>query len=198
LTPDLLAATVRSIQAIDHQAIDRMADTIENLRDDCARLFIIGCGGGAAHASHACADFRKLCRVEAYCPSDNVAELTARVNDDGWETAYQEWLRGSRISENDALLVVSVGGGSFHPPVSVNLVYAVDLAIERGAAVLAIVGRDGGHAKRYAHTTVLVPCDVPELVTFVVEGIQAVVLHALVSKIAVKPAKWESLAKEIL
>ena len=196
-TQDLLAATIRSIQALDPEAIDRMADVIENLRDDGGRLFLIGCGGGAAHASHACADFRKLCRVESYCPSDNVAELTARVNDDGWETAYQQWLRGSQICRDDAVLVISVGGGSFDPPVSSNLALAADAAVLTGAAVLAIVGTArtsrGGYVGSIADQTVLVPCDVPELVTFVVEGIQAVVLHALVSKIAVKPAKWEGL-----
>jgi D-sedoheptulose 7-phosphate isomerase len=196
-TQDLLAATIRSIQALDHESIDRMARQLAGVRDILmGRVFVLGNGGGAGHASHAVCDLRKLCQLDSYCPSDNASELTARVNDDGWESAYQEWLRGSRICENDALMVISVGGGSFHPPVSVNLVYAVDLAIERGAAVLAIVGRDGGHAKLYAHTTVLIPCDTPDLVTPVTEGVQAVVLHALAVHpvLATHKAKWEGLA----
>ena len=193
-TSDLLAATVRSIHALDHGDLDRMADALTAVRRRGGRLFLAGSGGGAAHASHACADFRKLCGLEAYCVSDNVAELTARVNDDGWTTSYAEWLRCSLFCEHDALLVISVGGGDFHRHVSPQLVAAVELARQLEATVLAIVGRDGGHAHRNSDVTVLIPCDVPELVTFVVEGTQAVVLHALVSKIAVKSAKWESLA----
>lgn len=195
-TQDVLAATVRSIQAIDTEAIDRMADAIVKTRQQGGRLFLVGSGGGAAHASHGAADFRKLCGLEAYCPSDNAAELTARVNDDGWPTAYLEWLRGSRFSDSDALLIVSVGGGSLEPPVSENLVYAMNHANQLDATTLAIVGRDGGFTGKYSDVTVLVPCDAPELVTFVVEGVQAVVLHAIVSAVAVKPAKWESLATE--
>lgn len=195
-TQDILAATVRSIQALDHQAIDRMADTLTAVRTAGGRLFLAGSGGGSAHASHGAADFRKLCGLEAYCVSDNVAELTARTNDDGWETAYLEWLRGSRIRPDDALLVVSVGGGSCHPPVSRNLVAAIDHAVKIGATVLAIVGRDGGHAMLYAHVTVLVPCDVPDLVTPVTEAVQSVVFHALAvhPRLAVQKAKWEGLA----
>ena len=194
-TIDLLAATVRSIQALSVLNIDQMADELAKVRQREGRLFIAGSGGGAAHASHACADFRKLCSLEAYCCSDNVAELTARVNDDGWTTSYAEWLRCSLFCEHDALLVISVGGGDFHRHVSPQLVAAVNLARDAEATVLAIVGRDGGHAYRNSDVTVLVPCDVPELVTFVTEGVQSVVLHALAVHplLAINKAKWEGL-----
>lgn len=195
-TTDLLAATVRSIQALDPEAIDRMADALVAIRQRVGRLFLAGSGGGAAHASHGAADFRKLCGLEAYCISDNVAELTARVNDDGWPTAYLEWLRGSRLQARDALLVVSVGGGSLEPPVSENLVYAMDHANQLDATTLAIVGRDGGFAGKYSDVAVLIPCDTPALVTPVTEGVQAVVLHGLAThpRLAVQRGKWEGLA----
>jgi len=195
-TQDILAATVRSIQALDHQAIDRIADLLTAVRNVGGRLFVMGNGGGAGHASHAVCDFRKLCHLEAYCPSDNASELTARVNDDDWETAYLEWLRGSRVGQHDAVLVVSVGGGSEKPPISANLVKAAWHARGRSAKVLAIVGRDGGRLAQFADVTVLVPCDVPDLVTPVTEGVQAVVLHALAvhGALAVHRAKWEGLA----
>lgn len=195
-TQDLLAATVRSLQALDHQAIDRIADTLTAVRNAGGRLFVMGNGGGAGHASHAVCDFRKLCQIEAYCPTDNASELTARVNDDDWETAYLEWLRGSRVGQYDAVLVVSVGGGSEHPPISSNLVKAAWHARGRSAQVLAIVGRDGGRLAQIADVTVLVPCDVPDLVTPVTEAVQSVVFHALAvhPRLAVQKAKWEGLA----
>ena len=188
-TFDLLAEMCRSLSRLDCEAIDRMAYVIRH----CARLFVIGSGGGAAHASHACCDFRKLCGVEAYCPSDNAAELTARVNDDGWDTAYSNWLAASGLGARDAVLVVSVGGGDLERNISPNLCRAVDLARERGATVMAIVGRDGGRAGRHADHLVLIPCKRPEWTTPVVEAVQSAVLHAL----AVHPVlqvclpKWE-------
>ena len=191
-TTDLLAATIRSIQALNPEAIDRMADALARVRNGGGRAFVIGNGGGAGHASHAVCDLRKLCNLEAYCPTDNASELTARVNDDDWPTTYLKWLQGSRFNSHDALLIISVGGGSLEPPVSENLVYAMDHANQLDAITLAIVGRDGGFTGKYSDVTVLIPCDTPELVTFVVEGVQAVILHALVSKLAVKKAKWES------
>lgn len=191
-TFDLVTEMCHSLCHLDCDAIDRMAYAIRH----CDRLFVIGSGGGAAHASHATCDFRKLCGVEAYCLSDNVAELTARVNDDGWDTAYANWLAASGLSGRDAVLVVSVGGGDLERNISPNLCRAVDLARERGAAVLAVVGRDGGHAGRHAHHTVLIPCRKPEWTTPVVEAIQSAVLHALAVHpvLQIRAAKWESTA----
>lgn len=199
-TQDLLAATIRSIQALDPARINRMADALARVRAFGGRLFLLGNGGGHSHASHATCDFRKLCGIEAYCVGDNVSELTARVNDDGPETAAVNWLRGSQLQASDALLVVSVGGGSVEPPVSLNVVRAVEYAVAREADVLAIVGnarsRFGGYAGQQAYVTVLIPCDVPELVTPVTEGVQSVVLHALASHplLQIQKAKWEGLA----
>ncbi len=200
MTTDLLAATVRSIQGLAAFEIDRMAEAISLTRAEGGRLFVLGNGGGAAHASHAAADFRKLCGIEAYCPSDNAAELTARINDEGWATCYRDWLRESHAQEPDAILVVSVGGGSQEPPVSTNLVLAVDYARDCGARVLAVVGTartlQGGYAGAASDVAVVIPCDTPEFVTPVVEGCQSVVLHALAvhPKLAVNKAKWEGLA----
>ena len=188
-TFDLLAEMCRSLSHLDCEAIDRIAHVIRH----CDRLFVIGSGGGAAHASHACCDFRKLCGVEAYCPSDNAAELTARVNDDGWDTAYSNWLAASGLGARDAVLVVSVGGGDLERNISPNLCRAVDLARERGATVMAIVGRDGGRAGRHADHLVLIPCKRPEWTTPVVEAVQSAVLHALAVHpvLQVCPPKWE-------
>jgi D-sedoheptulose 7-phosphate isomerase len=194
-TTNLLDCCVRSIQGLDHEQIDDAARILSRVRRERGRLFLAGSGGGAAHASHACCDFRKLCGIEAYCVSDNAAELTARVNDDGWESSYANWLRVPRLDRNDALLIVSVGGGSTHPPVSTNLVTAMEFARSLGAATLAVVGRDGGHAGRVADVAVLIPCDRPEFVTPVTEAVQSVVLHALAVHplLAILKAKWEGL-----
>src|SRR5262249_26097527 len=145
------------------------------------RLFVLGVGGSAANASHAVNDFRKLVGLEAYAPTDNAAELTARINDEGWATSYQEWLRGSRLGEKDAVLVLSVGGGDLGRNVSPNLVQAMEHARAQGAQVLAIVGRDGGHAARIAHACVIVPTVNPEHVTPHTEAYQGVLCHLLVS-----------------
>jgi len=194
-THDLLATTVQSIQALDSDQIDDTARIIARVAIQGGRLFLAGSGGGAAHASHAACDFRKLCGLEAYCVSDNAAELTARVNDDGWESSYANWLKGSRLNNRDALMVISVGGGSVCPVVSPNLVDAMDLARSVGAAILAVVGRGGGHAGRVADVAVLIPCDRPEFVTPVTEALQSVVLHALAVHplLAVQKAKWEGI-----
>jgi D-sedoheptulose 7-phosphate isomerase len=156
---------------------------------------VLGVGGSAAHASHAANDFRKLCGLESYAPTDNVSELTARVNDDGWETAYSEWLRGSRLDRRDALLVFSVGGGSAEQNVSTSLVSALDLAREVGSSIYGVVGRDGGHTGQVADACVLIPTESEERVTPHTEGLCAVVWHLLVSHPALQrsQAKWESL-----
>src|SRR5712692_8619700 len=138
-------------------AIEKMVDELAQIRERQGRLFILGVGGSAANASHAVNDFRKLCAFEAYAPTDNVSELTARTNDEGWSTVFAEWLRGSRLRKEDALLVFSVGGGSLEKNVSPNLVEALKLAKERGAAVLGIVGKDGGHTAKVADACCVVP-----------------------------------------
>jgi D-sedoheptulose 7-phosphate isomerase len=194
-TADYLSACRNALETLDHDTVDRMAEILRETAELGGRLFCLGSGGGAAHASHAAADFRKLCGLEAYCPSDNVAELTARINDEGWETTYVEWLRGSNLATDDVLLIISVGGGSLEPPVSPQLVRAIQHALSVGAAVLAIVGRDGGYAGQAAHQTVVIRCPVPGFVTPVTEGIQSIVLHALCSheRLQVRKAKWEGL-----
>jgi D-sedoheptulose 7-phosphate isomerase len=182
-------------RAVDGDQIDAMARGLASLRERGGRLFIVGVGGGAGHASHAVNDFRKLCQIESYAPSDNVSELTARTNDDGWDSSYVEWLKISRLSGDDGLLVFSVGGGSRQHNVSVNLVNAIELARERGALIYGVVGAPGGTLAELADVAVLIepPAD---LKTPLVESFQAVVWHALVShpELAAKQGHWESLA----
>ena len=159
-----------------------------------AALFILGVGGSAANASHAVNDFRKICGLECYTPTDNVSELTARTNDEGWHSVFAEWLKGSRLSAADAILVLSVGGGDAKKNVSPNLVAGLDLAKETGAAILGIVGRDGGHTAQVADACLIVPTVSSERVTPHSEAFQAVIWHLLVShpNIQVAPTKWES------
>ena len=156
-TETFLAETAKIVSSIDPNAIEAVAAGLSAVRAGGGRLFILGVGGSAGHASHAVNDFRKICGFEAYAPTDNVSELTARTNDEGWETTFVEWLKTSRLASNDALLVFSVGGGNKEKNVSVNLVRAIDLAKERGAKIFGIVGRDGGHTKRSADACVVVP-----------------------------------------
>ena len=174
---------------------EALARRLAELRDRRGRLFVLGVGGSAANASHAVNDFRKLCGIETYAPTDNVAELSARTNDEGGETTLVEWLRTSRIGDRDAVLVLSVGGGDAERGVSVNLIRAMDEAQARGATVLAIVGRDGGHAARIADVAVIVPTLDASLVTPIAESFQSVILHCLVSEpsLALGSAKWEGL-----
>jgi D-sedoheptulose 7-phosphate isomerase len=165
------------------------------VRERGGRLFVLGVGGSAGHASHAVNDFRKLCGIEAYAPTDNVSELTARTNDEGWETTFEAWLRVSRLGGNDALLVFSVGGGDRERNVSVNLVRALDYGRSRGASLYGVVGRDGGYAARVADECVVIPPLFPDRVTAHTEGLCAVVWHLLVSHpaLAQGPTKWESI-----
>ena len=180
---------------LDLDAVDAVASGLAAVRARGGRLFVLGVGGGAGHASHAVNDFRKLCGIESYAPSDNVSELTARTNDDGWESAYSEWLRVSRLGPDDAVLVFSVGGGSREHNVSVNLVAAIELARSLGAGVYGVVGSPGGTLGQLADAAVLVtpPAD---LRTPLVESFQALVWHALVSHpaLAVRQGHWETLA----
>jgi D-sedoheptulose 7-phosphate isomerase len=181
-------------QSIDLEAIDGMIEGLLVVRQRGGRLFVVGVGGGAGHASHAVNDFRKLCGIESYAPSDNVSELTARTNDDGWEASYSGWLQVSRLSADDALFVFSVGGGSREHNVSVNLVNAMELARDVGASIYGVVGHPGGTLAELADCAVIVapPAD---LRTPIVESFQAIVWHALVSHptLAVKQGHWESI-----
>jgi D-sedoheptulose 7-phosphate isomerase len=189
-----LDETARIACEIDADAIEHAAAALLDVRVRGGRLFILGVGGGAAHASHAASDFRKLAGFEAYAPTDNVSELTARTNDDGWDTTFAEWLRGSRLRAEDGILVFSVGGGNVEKNVSVNLVKALEYAQSLHVPIVAIVGRDGGYAARVAKACVIVPTVNPQAVTPHTEAFQAVVWHLLVSHPALQlaPAKWES------
>ena len=182
-------------KSIDLEQVDTLARELKALRDRGGRLFILGVGGGAGHASHAVNDFRKLCLIESYAPSDNVSELTARTNDEGWETVYTEWLSVSRLSANDALLVFSVGGGSREFNTSTNLVAAIERGHELGAKIFGVVGAPGGTLAELADVAVVIepPAD---LKTPLVESFQAVVWHALVChpELAARQGHWESLA----
>lgn len=194
----LFLSEVRTlINAIDPAEIDRVAAGLARVRHNGGRLFVLGVGGSAGHASHAVNDFRKLCDFEAYAPTDNVSELTARINDEGWDESFATWLRGSRLSDRDAVLVFSVGGGSRDRIVSVNLVKAVELAKEVGARVFGVVGRDGGFTRQHGDACVLIPPLFPERVTPHTEGLCAVVWHLLVSHPALQrqPTKWESIVE---
>ena len=190
-----LSASAELVERIEPMRIDAMARDLAAVRERGGRLFILGVGGGAAHASHAVNDFRKLCRFESYAPTDNVAELTARTNDDGWETSFSSWLEVSRLSERDALLVFSVGGGSREHSVSTNLVGAIEAAHSIGASIYGVVGAPGGTLAELADVAILIE-PAPELRTPLVESFQAVVWHGLVShpELAVQQGHWESLA----
>ena len=154
---DFLAETTEIVAALDRDDIEAVAAGLAEVRDGGGRLFILGVGGSAGHASHAVNDFRKLCALESYAPTDNVSELTARVNDEGWDTTFAEWLKGSRIGERDAVLVFSVGGGDRERGISANLVLALELARSEGARVFGVVGRDGGYTRKVADASVVIP-----------------------------------------
>jgi D-sedoheptulose 7-phosphate isomerase len=182
------------LAALDADAIERVAERLAAARARGGRLFILGVGGSAGHASHAVNDFRKLCGFEAYTPTDNASELTARINDEGWDSCFAEWLRGSRLGAPDALLVFSVGGGNREKNVSVNLVRALELGAEVGATIVGIVGKDGGFTAQVAHACVVIPPLVADRITPHTEGLCAVVWHLLVSHpvLQTRPTKWES------
>ena len=191
---DFLAETTEIVAALDRDHIESVATGLAAVREGGGRLFILGVGGSAGHASHAVNDFRKLCAMEAYAPTDNVSELTARVNDEGWDTTFSEWLKGSRIGGRDALLVFSVGGGDRERGISANLVAALELAKSTGAKVFGIVGRDGGFTAEAADACVIIPPLHPDRTTPHTEGLCAVVWHLLVTHpdLARTPTKWES------
>jgi D-sedoheptulose 7-phosphate isomerase len=192
-----LAEAAQILSRIDAAAIERMAALVADLRLHGGRLFFLGVGGSAANASHAVNDFRKIAGIEAYSPTDNVSELTARVNDESWESVFVSWLQGSRLTARDMIFVLSVGGGDRERNISPNLVCALEYARKIGARVCGIVGRTGGYTAKVADACVIVPTVNPETITPHAEAFQAVVWHLLVSHPALKvaPTKWESAVK---
>jgi D-sedoheptulose 7-phosphate isomerase len=180
-TGEFLTEAVKICKSIDARKIEQLATELAALRERGGRLFILGAGGSAGNASHAVNDFRKLCHIECYAPTDNVAELTARTNDEGWESVFAGWLEVSRFCAADALLIFSVGGGDADRQVSVNLIRAIDMARERHARVFGVVGRDNGYTAQMGDVVVVIPQPAPDWVTPLSEAFQAVVWHCLVS-----------------
>jgi D-sedoheptulose 7-phosphate isomerase len=193
-----LAQTAQIAQQLDHQLMERMAQELAALRERGGRLFLLGVGGGAGNCSHAVNDFRKLAGIEAYSPCDNVSELTARTNDEGWATVFEAWLKVSQANAKDAIFVMSVGGGNAEKNVSPNLVRALDEGKKRGLKIFGIVGRDGGHTKRVGDFVIVVPTVDANAVTPHAESFQAVVWHGLVShpRLMLQANKWEGLEKK--
>jgi D-sedoheptulose 7-phosphate isomerase len=189
-----LDETARIVAGLDRQMLEKMVGLLAALRTRGGRLFFLGVGGSAANCSHAVNDFRKIAGIEAYTPTDNVSELTARTNDEGWDTTFAAWLKGSHLGSKDAIFVMSVGGGSLEKNVSPNLVRALEYANQAGAQILGIVGRDGGYTAKVADACVIVPTVNPDNITPHAEAFQAVVWHLLVSHPSLKAAqtKWES------
>lgn len=194
---EFLRDSITHLERLDDAEIEALVEQIVRTRERGGRVFFCGSGGGAGHASHAACDFRKLARVESYAVTDNVSELTARINDDGWDSSYVDWLRTSRLSERDCLFVFSVGGGSLERAVSVNLVRAMELAESVGASIVGVAGRDGGELKRRSDVCVVVPTVDERFVTPQTEGLQALIWHLVVSHPALGPetAKWESISE---
>jgi len=193
-TEQFLSEAKRVIDGLDVAVIERMVSLVEQAREHGGRLFVLGVGGSAANASHAVNDFRKIVGIEAYAPTDNVSELTARTNDEGWPSIFVEWLRVSRLKAEDLIMVLSVGGGNLEKNISPNLVTALQYAEEVGTPVIGIVGKDGGYTAKVAAACAIVPTVNPDHVTPHSEAFQAVVWHLLVShpKLKARPTKWES------
>ncbi len=194
-TAAFLQAAAEVVAKLDRSAIDRVAGLLVQTREQGGRVFVLGVGGSAANAGHLVNDLRKLAGCEAYAPTDNVSELTARTNDEGWDTVFGAWLAGSRLRPADLVFVLSVGGGSRQPAVSANLVHALEYARRIGARIAGIVGRDGGYTAQVADACVVVPTVDPHLVTPLSEACQALIWHLLVSHpaVQVQPTKWEQL-----
>jgi D-sedoheptulose 7-phosphate isomerase len=185
---------IEVISKINITDIENAVDILSETRVKKGRLFLIGSGGGAGHSSHAVCDFRKICNIEAYAPYDNISELTARVNDDGWDGTIVNWLKVSNLNANDCLLVFSVGGGNYEKNISTNLVQAITYAKSNDAKVVGIVGKDGGYTKKNGDAVVIIPVINPDHITAITEGFQAIIWHLFVShpKLQVNPTKWES------
>jgi D-sedoheptulose 7-phosphate isomerase len=190
-----LEETARIAASLDQTQLDQLATGLAGVRNAGGRIFFIGVGGGAGHASHAVNDFRKIAHFEAYTPTDNASELTARINDDGWESSFASWLEGSRLTPNDAVFVFSVGGGDERRGVSVNLVRALEFARKARAKIYGVVGRDGGFTAKVADACVIVPTVDARRITAHTEGFQAVLWHLLVfhPALAERSGKWESI-----
>lgn len=193
-TDEYLKEAAEITGLLDSRSIDKMVDIVFNIRQKGGRLFFLGVGGGAGNATHAVNDFRKIAGIESYSPLDNVSELTARINDDGWEGSFVEWLKISRLNTNDGVFIFSVGGGNEEKGVSVNLIRALQYAKQTGAGILGIVGRDGGYTAKIADSCIIIPTVNPNSITPHTEAFQAVVWHLIVSHPKLKAAemKWES------
>jgi D-sedoheptulose 7-phosphate isomerase len=189
-----LDISIEIIKKIDRQQILRISDILRNIRESNGRLFILGVGGGAGNASHAVNDFRKIAGIECYAPTDNVSELTARVNDEGWDTVFVKWLTTSRLNKADGILVFSVGGGNIERNISLNLVRALEYAQSVGAKIVGIVGRDGGYTAKVADGCVIIPPLDESTITPQTEAFQAIVWHLLVSSPDLQKhgMKWET------
>lgn len=193
-TARYLGEAAKIAASIDQMAVDRIVEILSTLREQGGRLFFVGVGGGAGNAGHAVNDFRKIAGIESYAPTDNVSELTARINDDGWESSFARWLEGSRLRAGDVVFVFSVGGGDLERNISANIVQALQLAQRVGARIVGIVGRDGGYTAKVADAVVVIPTVSADTVTPHTEAFQAVVWHLIVSHPALKQheMKWES------
>jgi D-sedoheptulose 7-phosphate isomerase len=193
-TTEFLEEAKKIIDCIDPKTVDKMVDIIDGIRSGGGRLFFVGVGGGAGHCGHAVNDFRKIAGIESYAPTDNVSELTARTNDDGWDTTFSKWLEVSRLNSKDGVFVFSVGGGDLERNISANIVNSLKLAKKVGAKIVGVVGRDGGYTAKVADACVVIPPLNKDTVTPQVEGFQAVVWHMVVShpKIVKNAMKWES------
>jgi D-sedoheptulose 7-phosphate isomerase len=193
-TSQYLEEAIQILRKLDHDCIESLLEVLLDARQRGGRIFFLGVGGGAGHASHAVNDFRKIAGIECYAPTDNVSELTARINDDGWETSYRNWLRGSRLRERDVVFVFSVGGGDAARNISANLVAALEYAREVGAKICGVVGRDGGFTAQVSNACVVVPVVNQDTITPHTESFQALIWHLLVShpKLKAGEMKWES------
>jgi D-sedoheptulose 7-phosphate isomerase len=185
------------IEKIKVKSIEKMVGIVAETKDKCGRIFFLGVGGSAGNASHAVNDFRKIVGIESYAPTDNVSELTARTNDEGWDTIFSEWLKTSKLSNKDMLFILSVGGGNIEKNVSPNLVEALKLAKETGSKIIGIVGKDGGYTAKVADAVIIIPIVNNENITPHTEAFQSLILHLMVShpKLKSKQTKWESLQK---
>lgn len=182
------------IEKINTEDIENIVDILIETRKNKGRLFLIGSGGGAGHASHAVCDFRKICNIESYAPYDNISELTARVNDEGWDSTILNWLKVSNLNENDCIFVFSVGGGNYEKNISMNIAKAIDYAHFKNCKIVGIVGKDGGFTKKLGNAVVLIPTINTSHITPLTEGFQAVIWHLIVShpKLQLNPTMWES------
>jgi D-sedoheptulose 7-phosphate isomerase len=198
-TSQYLEEAIQILRKLDHDSIESLLEVLFDARQRGGRVFFLGVGGGAGHASHAVNDFRKIAGIECYAPTDNVSELTARINDDGWDTSYRNWLRGSRLRERDVVFVFSVGGGDVARNISTNLVAALEYAREVGARICGVVGRDGGFTAQVSDACVVVPVVNQDTITPHTESFQALIWHLLVShpKLKAQEMKWESVTPSV-